>query len=201
MRSRLSYANVMATIAVFLAVAGGSAYAVGLGKGTVKTKTIKNGAVTTNKLGTEAVTKSKANLPSLGLQLNPGRVGLNPDPGQTLTATLFDRQGLKLVGRCSDDGAARDAEIEVTSSRDGLYRGIRGLDPSEDPALTQVSTVTGTSPQVLLSEQDESGQSSAFTQGRLSHRAGPTLWMDAFAATNYEGNDCQFMVTAVGLIE
>lgn len=201
MRSRLSYANVMATVAVFLAVAGGSAYAVGLGKGKVTTKTIKNGAVTTGKLGAGAVTRPKANLSSLGLQLNPGGVALNPDAGQTLTATLFDRQGLKLVARCSDDGATRDAEIEVTSSLDGLYRGLRGLDPSEDPALTQVSTVTGAAPQLLLSEQDEAGQSSVFTQGRLMRRAGPTLWMEAFAATNYEGNDCDFRFTGLGLVD
>lgn len=59
-RSRLSYANVMATVAVFLAL-GGGAYAakVKLGKNAVKTKSIANGAVTESKLGNNAVTEAK----------------------------------------------------------------------------------------------------------------------------------------------
>jgi hypothetical protein len=56
---RLNYANVMATIAVFLAI-GGGAYAAGkLGKNAVKTKNIAAGAVKTNKLGNNAVTTAK----------------------------------------------------------------------------------------------------------------------------------------------
>jgi hypothetical protein len=48
---RLTYANVMSSIAVFLVVAGGSAFAASqLGKGTVGTKQLRKGAVTPAKL-------------------------------------------------------------------------------------------------------------------------------------------------------
>jgi hypothetical protein len=48
-RQQFTYANVMATIAVFIAL-GGGAYAVTAAKNSVKTKSIKNGAVTKAKL-------------------------------------------------------------------------------------------------------------------------------------------------------
>jgi hypothetical protein len=55
---RFSYANVMATIAVFLAL-GGGAYAVTAKKNSVKSKSIKDGQVLTADLGSGAVTKPK----------------------------------------------------------------------------------------------------------------------------------------------
>jgi hypothetical protein len=57
--SRLNYANVMATVAVFLALGGGAVAAVKLGKNAVKTKSIANGAVKTKKLANNAVKESK----------------------------------------------------------------------------------------------------------------------------------------------
>ncbi len=56
LRSRLSYANAMATLAVFIAL-GGSAYAVG--RNTIGTKELKRGAVGTAQLKTGAVTSPK----------------------------------------------------------------------------------------------------------------------------------------------
>jgi hypothetical protein len=47
---KLSYANVMATIAVFLALTGGAFAATKIGKNAVKTKNIANGAVTQQKI-------------------------------------------------------------------------------------------------------------------------------------------------------
>ncbi|MBM3666021.1 MAG: hypothetical protein FJW90_00810 [Actinobacteria bacterium] len=57
--SKLNYANVMATIAVFLALGGGAFAAVKLGKNSVKTKNIAGKAVTANKLANNAVTEAK----------------------------------------------------------------------------------------------------------------------------------------------
>jgi hypothetical protein len=55
----ISYANVVATIALFTAL-GGSAYAAfGLGKNSVKTKNIANSAVVASKIKNGAVTSSK----------------------------------------------------------------------------------------------------------------------------------------------
>lgn len=57
-RSKLTFANVVALLALFVAL-GGSAYAIHLGKNAVKTRNIKNGAVTEAKLAPGAVSASK----------------------------------------------------------------------------------------------------------------------------------------------
>ena len=65
LRSRLTYANVMSSIAVFI-VLGGSAYAaVKLPKNSVGAKQIKKGAVTRSKLANGAVNGSKVAAGSL----------------------------------------------------------------------------------------------------------------------------------------
>jgi hypothetical protein len=67
LRSKLTYANVIATLALFLVLAGGSAFAAGkLGKNSVGTKQIKNNAVTTAKIKDGAVTGSKIVTSGLG---------------------------------------------------------------------------------------------------------------------------------------
>jgi hypothetical protein len=57
-RSKLTFANVVALLALFIAL-GGSAYAIHLGKNAVKTKNIKDGAVIESKLAGGAVSESK----------------------------------------------------------------------------------------------------------------------------------------------
>ena len=58
-RARLTYANVMATIAVFVALGGSSCAAVQLSKNSVRSKHIKNGQVKTADLGRNAVTSAE----------------------------------------------------------------------------------------------------------------------------------------------
>ena len=53
--SRLTYANVMATVAVFLALGGGAYAALELPKNSVGTKQLKNHAVTPKKVSPKAV--------------------------------------------------------------------------------------------------------------------------------------------------
>ncbi|HTT93766.1 MAG TPA: hypothetical protein VMF55_03785 [Solirubrobacterales bacterium] len=65
-RGRLTYANVMATIAVFIALGGASYAAVKLPKNSVGTKQIKKEAVTAAKIKNGAVTGSKVNLATFG---------------------------------------------------------------------------------------------------------------------------------------
>ena len=62
LRARLTYANVMATIAVFIALGGASYAAVKLPKNSVGAKQIKKNAVTTAKIKNGAVTGPKLNL-------------------------------------------------------------------------------------------------------------------------------------------
>jgi hypothetical protein len=56
---RLSYASVMATIAVFAALGGGAYAALRLPANSVGTRRIKDAAITTRKLARGAVTASK----------------------------------------------------------------------------------------------------------------------------------------------
>ena len=59
-RKRLTYANVMSTIAVFLVIGGASAFAASqLGKNTVGSKQLKKNAVTAAKIKKNAVTTAK----------------------------------------------------------------------------------------------------------------------------------------------
>jgi hypothetical protein len=59
-RKRLTYANVMSSIAVFLVVGGATAFAAGhLGKNTVGTKQLKKNAVATAKIKKNAITTAK----------------------------------------------------------------------------------------------------------------------------------------------
>lgn len=58
-RKRLTYANVMSSLAVFLVLGGATALAAGLGKNTVGTKQLKKNAVTSVKIKNEAVTEGK----------------------------------------------------------------------------------------------------------------------------------------------
>jgi hypothetical protein len=66
LRERLSFANVMSVIAVFIALGGASYAAVKLPKNSVGAKQIKKNAVTTAKIKDGAVTGPKLNLSTLG---------------------------------------------------------------------------------------------------------------------------------------
>lgn len=78
-RKRLTYANVMSSIAVFLVIGGATAFAA-LGKNTVGTKQLKKNAVTTAKIKKNAVNGSKVKNGSLtGADINLGSLGTVPN--------------------------------------------------------------------------------------------------------------------------
>jgi cytoskeletal protein RodZ len=58
-RKRLTYANIMSSVAVFLVLGGATAIAAGLAKNSVGTKQLKNNAVTAAKIKNEAVSNAK----------------------------------------------------------------------------------------------------------------------------------------------
>jgi hypothetical protein len=89
LRERLTYANVMSTIAVFLVLGGGAAFAAGqLAKNSVGSKQLKNNAVTTAKIKKGAVTGAKVKPGSLKAsnfaagQLPAGSTGPKGDRGE-----------------------------------------------------------------------------------------------------------------------
>jgi hypothetical protein len=82
MRPKLTYANVMATIAVFIALGGASYAAMKLPKNSVGAKQLKKNAVTTAKVKNEAITAAKVKKGTLtGAQISASTLGTVPNAG------------------------------------------------------------------------------------------------------------------------
>jgi hypothetical protein len=94
MRPKLTYANVMATIAVFIALGGASYAAINLPKNSVSAKQIKKNAVTTAKIKKEAVTGAKVKKGTLtGVQVNASTLGTVPSATQAQSANIANALG------------------------------------------------------------------------------------------------------------
>lgn len=104
-RKRLTYANVMSTIAVFLILGGATALAATkLGKNSVGTKQIKNNAVTSAKIKKNAITTKQIKNGSVtGAKVNTGSLGTVPSANTATTAgtanslTGYSRMGMTRV--------------------------------------------------------------------------------------------------------
>jgi hypothetical protein len=138
-RENLSYANVMATIAVFIALGGGAYAAVNLPKGSVGAKQLKKKAVRTAKIAGGAVTGAKVapdtltgtaiDESTLGTVPNASRVGGSEVrqiswrvPAGTTTQTLFTAGGLTVKANCP---AGQDfVNVAAESSVDESILGI-----------------------------------------------------------------------------
>lgn len=84
---RLTYANVMATIAVFMALGGTSFALSAVAANSVGSKQLKKGAVTNSKLASGAVTGAKVASGSLtGTQIKSSTLGTVPDATNASTA-------------------------------------------------------------------------------------------------------------------
>jgi hypothetical protein len=79
-RRRLTYSNVMASVAVFVSLGGGAYAATAIPSNSVDSAAIKNGAVTSRKLAAGSVTAAKIAPGSLtGAQINTTDLGTVPD--------------------------------------------------------------------------------------------------------------------------
>jgi hypothetical protein len=90
-RRKLTYANVMSTIAVFLLLGGGAAFAASkLAKNSVGTKQIKNNAVTAAKIKKGTITGAQIKSGSLtGTQVNASTLGTVPAAATAATASAL----------------------------------------------------------------------------------------------------------------
>ncbi len=99
MRPKLTYANVMATVAVFLALGGGALAASNLGKNTVGAKQLKKNSVTTAKIKNEAITAAKVKKATLtGTQINVSSLGAVPSAKVAGSASPTGPAGGDLAG-------------------------------------------------------------------------------------------------------
>jgi hypothetical protein len=104
MRAALSYSNVIATLALMIALGGTSYAAVTLGKNSVRSRNIANGAVTSSKIKNGAVTGAKLSRGAVtaatvkagslvGSDLAPGVVPAANDPGPPIGPAGGDLTG------------------------------------------------------------------------------------------------------------
>jgi hypothetical protein len=123
-RGKLTYANVVATIALFLAVGGASAMAASqLAKNSVGTKQLKSNAVTAAKIKTGAVTSPKVAAGAIGgAQLANGAVGTGAlGNGAVSTAKLLDGSvtGGKLAAGSVGNGQLGSGSVSADKLGDG----------------------------------------------------------------------------------
>lgn len=86
-RKRLTYANVMSSIAVFLILGGATALAAGLAKNSVGSKQLKKNAVTAAKIKANAVTTTKIAKDAVtGTQVNEATLGTVPSADKANSA-------------------------------------------------------------------------------------------------------------------
>jgi hypothetical protein len=110
-RKRLSYANVMATVAVFISLGGGALAALRLPPNSVGARQLKKGAVTGGKVKDGSLT---------GLDIKPGSLtGANIKPG-SLSGEDLPRFGLaNLLG--ASGTATNNAAIDLGKGECGRY--------------------------------------------------------------------------------
>ena len=103
LRSKLTYANVMATVAVFIALGGASYAATQLPKNSVGTKQLKKNSVTSVKIKKQAITAAKVKNGTLtGTQINASTLGTVPT-AQTANS-IVPPEGWHMVEAAGEPG-------------------------------------------------------------------------------------------------
>jgi len=152
LKSRLTYANVIATIALFLALGGGAFAAISIPKKSVGTKQLKTKAVTEPKLGDKAVTE--------------GKLGDGAVTSGKLGANAVDSSKVK----DQSIGLTKTAILDTTVSQDFSSIGAtscQGIDKTVPVALQQFDDV-----QVIADPTVGSGDNTWYG-GALTIFAGP----------------------------
>jgi hypothetical protein len=140
LRSRMTYANVVSTIALGLAIGGGTAYAATR----IGTSDIRYHAVTGSKLATDAVTASKVKANALsGADIRDNSIHSGDIHNGTLQAADF-AAGQLPKGDKGDKGDPGTAIFGVVASGGGLTN------------FKNVTMASGTNPYTVTANQDVS---------------------------------------------
>jgi hypothetical protein len=136
LRDKLTYSNVMSTIAVFGVLAGGTAVAADLvtgkeiAKKTIKAKNLKAGAVTEPKIANLAVTDTK-----LGNIVTRFGTTPVPDNGSVVSAHAQCASGEKLIGGGANFATPGGAGIDTSLIASRPATDTAGGAPSEGGAF------------------------------------------------------------------
>jgi hypothetical protein len=163
LRGRLTYANVIATLALFIALGGASYAAVKLPRNSVGAKQLKKGAVTPAKLAvasTKALTGPAGPAGPAGPQGPVGLQGPKGDPATSILAHVSETgklisgsggvKGSELVEKAYEVKFNRDirgCNFQFTPDRGGGEPVVGFVEPEDDPTSVVLEPVgTGESP-------------------------------------------------------
>jgi hypothetical protein len=134
MRPRLTYANVVATLALFIAIGGAGAFAASqLPKNSVGAKQLNKNAVTTAKVKKEAITAAKVKKGTLtGKQINLAKLGTVPSATHAASAdSIPPAEPIRLIGAPGqpgfEGGATNITEGELNFQQAGFYKDAFGI--------------------------------------------------------------------------
>src|SRR5262245_61371447 len=134
MRSRLTYANIVSTLCLFLLLAGGAAYAAShLAKNSVGTKQIKKNAVTGAKVKNQSLT---------GRDINLAKLGTVPSATHASSAdSIPPPEPIHLIGAPGQPDFHGGAINEPPSPPAGFYRDAFGIVHLEGQVKAGTSSV------------------------------------------------------------
>ncbi len=190
LRPHLSYANVMATVAVFIALGGGAYAAFHLPRNSVRSENIVNGQVKANDLANRAVTSSKLDLPKIDFS------GANADANDNAPHhTVLRLDGLTLGLSC----AGNEEILFASSTARGV---IRGSYTTGEAGKTADTTILAQAPlsrtPTLLAESISSGVATEQFDGVFTfHNARRVITIPIDGVISPSGSSCTLSGTAV----
>jgi hypothetical protein len=122
LRGKLTYANVVSSLCLFLLLGGGAAVAAGLAKNSVGVKQLKKNAVTTVKVKNGAITEAK---------IAKGAVTASKIADGSLTGAQIDASTLGTVPSAHTAGTASTASVANTANVANTAGIAKSLTPSE----------------------------------------------------------------------
>jgi hypothetical protein len=175
LRPRLTYANVVSTLCLFLVVAGGTAYAADtvfstdIVDGEVKTADLANAAVTNGKLKADSVTTGKVAADTLGAaDLAPGSVGTSEVTDNSLTGADVDEFSLVGVAADSLDGGSLCRSNSATSLFVTETTGSASTTICTKDTLSVIAVCTHTSTTAVARLLLDSSYANAFVSSGVS---------------------------------
>lgn len=199
-RKRLTYANVMSSIAVFLVVAGGTAFAASqLGKESVGTKQLKKEAVSLSKIKKAAVTSLQGKAGAVGPIGPQGAAGSKGDKGDTgpagpLTEVLpsgLTERGMYIFNGTRPAGSSYTPNFSISYpfplnfTPKLTFVGLGDPTTSECTGTTAAPTAAPGALCIYESRNDGGPSTGASLQTPTAH-FGALLFVSAAAGANYE---------------
>src|SRR4051794_31831243 len=204
LRSRLTYSNVVATIAVFVALGGGAYAATKLAAHSVGTKQLKNKAVTPPKLAKKTIKLLKGKKGARGPVGAQGAIGAQgPTGGQGPTGaagvapgfvstkgvmklsvgdskTVWEHGPLKITGTCEDTGGGK-IKMTLSASSTEADSDLYGMQGTSNPSVDfRESTTFADDSNTNIDLAAPSGATLDLTVSIGVHGLGADCWVHGF---------------------